>query len=154
MSNKDNNSKNNLPHVEIYTDGGCIPNPGKGAWSAILIYGDKEKVISGSEENTTNNRMELRAAVEALKALKRKCEVIVYTDSEYLKKGMTEWLPKWMDNGWKTTKGDVKNADLWFELKSLIDRHIVTWKWIKGHSKNVQNERCDDIVKRIIKNKE
>lgn len=151
LTEKDTNVK--LPYVEIYTDGGCIPNPGKGAWTAILIYADKEKIISGYEEQTTNNRMELKAAVEGLKALKKKCKVIIYTDSEYLKKGMTEWLQNWLKNGWKSTKGKVKNIDLWEELTSLVKKHEVKWMWIKGHNKHPQNERCDKIVKKIIKEK-
>jgi len=141
------------PYVEIYTDGGCIPNPGKGAWTAILIYGDKEKVISGYEEQTTNNRMELKAAVEGLKALKKKCKATIYTDSEYPFLDTPEWLPIWLKNGWKTTKGRVKNIDLWNELISLVEKHEVKWEWVKGHNNHPQNERCDETVKRIIKEK-
>lgn len=142
-----------LPLVKIYTDGGCIPNPGKGAWAVILTYGDKEKVITGFENDTTNNRMELRAAIEGLKALKKRCKVVIYTDSEYLKKGMTEWIKDWVKNGWKTSKGTVKNKDLWDELVELVRKHEVTWEWIKGHNKHPHNERCDKIVKNIIKEK-
>lgn len=148
-----NRKREELPLVEIYTDGGCIPNPGKGAWAVILIYGDKEKILSGFEEDTTNNRMELRAAIEGLKALKKKCKVIIYTDSEYLKKGMTEWLDGWIKKGWKNTDGTVKNIDLWNELLQLVKEHDVTWKWIKGHNQHYQNERCDKIVKDTIREK-
>ncbi len=142
-----------VPFVKIYTDGGCIPNPGKGAWAVILIYKDKEKVLSGFEENTTNNRMELKAAIEGLKALKKKCKVVIYTDSEYLKRGMSEWLDNWVKNGWKTTSGSVKNIDLWSKLLELVKKHEVSWEWVKGHSKHPQNERCDKIVKNQIKEK-
>ncbi len=142
-----------LPLVKIYTDGGCVPNPGKGAWAVILLYEDKEKILNGFEENTTNNRMELKAAIEGLKALKKKCKVIIYTDSEYLKKGMTEWLDSWIENEWKTANGTVKNIDLWNELAELVKKHKVTWKWIKGHNQHPQNERCDKIVRDIIKKK-
>lgn len=140
-----------IPEVQIYTDGGCNPNPGKGAWSAILVYKDKEKVISGEEDNTTNNRMELKSAIEGLRSLKKKCKVTIYTDSEYLKKGMTEWLPIWMKNNWKTTKGEVKNIDLWKTLIELVKKHEVQWVWIKGHNNHPYNERCDQIVKEILK---
>jgi len=140
-----------LPLVEIYTDGGCVPNPGKGAWAVILIYRDKEKILNGFEEDTTNNRMELKAAIEGLKALKKRCKVIIYTDSEYLKKGMTEWLDSWIKKGWKTTDGAVKNMDLWVELAELVKKHKVTWEWIKGHNQHPQNEKCDKIVRDTIK---
>lgn len=140
-----------IPEVQIFTDGGCSPNPGRGAWSAILVYKDKEKIISGEEENTTNNRMELTSAIEGLRSLKKKCKVTIYTDSEYLKKGMTEWLPIWVKNNWKTTKGEVKNIDLWKTLVELVKKHEVQWVWIKGHNNHPYNERCDQIVKEILK---
>lgn len=140
-----------IPEIQIFTDGGCSPNPGRGAWSAILVYKDKEKIISGEEENTTNNRMELTSAIEGLRSLKKKCKVTIYTDSEYLKKGMTEWLPIWVKNNWKTTKGEVKNIDLWKTLVELVKKHEVQWVWIKGHNNHPYNERCDQIVKEILK---
>jgi len=146
-------NKTGIPYVEIFTDGGCIPNPGRGAWAVILVYGDKEKILTGYDENTTNNRMELKAAIEGLKALKKRCKVVIYTDSEYLKKGMSEWLKSWVEKGWKTNSGTVKNIDLWNELAELVEKHEVTWEWIKGHSQHPQNERCDKLVKDIIKNK-
>lgn len=145
--------KDNLPQVEIYTDGGCMPNPGKGAWVAILVYKNHERIIMGTEEQTTNNRMELKSAVEALKTLKKPCLVKLYTDSEYLKKGMTEWLPKWISNNWKGKKGEVKNIDLWEQLLSESKRHKVEWIWVKGHNKHPYNERCDKIVKELLSGK-
>ncbi len=150
---REERKKDRLPLVEIYTDGGCFPNPGRGAWAVILSYRDKEKVLNGFEKDTTNNRMELKAAIEGLKALKKKCKVIIYTDSEYLKKGMTEWLDGWVKKGWKTADGMVKNIDLWSELAELVKQHEVTWKWIKGHNQHPQNERCDKIVKETIREK-
>ncbi|MCX8065634.1 MAG: ribonuclease HI [Candidatus Hydrogenedentes bacterium] len=145
--------QNKLSQVEIYTDGGCVPNPGRGAWVAILVYKNNEKIIKGTEDQTTNNRMELKSAVEALKALKRPCFVRLYTDSEYLKKGMTEWLPKWIRRDWRGSKGGVKNIDLWKELFLESNRHKIEWIWIKGHNKHPYNERCDRIVKSLLAGK-
>lgn len=148
-----NKVEEKLPVVKIYTDGGCVPNPGRGAWAVILTCENKEKVLSGFEEDTTNNRMELKAAIEGLKALKKRCKVIIYTDSEYLKKGMTEWIESWVKKGWKTADGTVKNIDLWSELIELVKKHDVTWNWIKGHNQHLQNERCDKIVRDVIREK-
>jgi len=139
-----------LPEVEIYTDGGCIPNPGTGGWSAILKYGETFKELSGFETNTTNNRMELTAAVNALAALKKPCRVRIFTDSEYLRKGITEWIPFWKTNGWKRKGGALKNIDLWKTLDKLAQKHLVEWHWVQGHSGNPMNERCDALVKKAI----
>lgn len=136
--------------VEIYTDGGCRPNPGNGGWAAILHYEGKERELSGGERNTTNNRMELTAAVRALEVLKRPCSVRIYTDSEYLKNGITAWLPQWKRNGWKRKDGSLKNKDLWQRLDGLTARHKVEWKWLKGHAGHPINERCDELASRAI----
>jgi len=141
------------PTVEIYTDGACRGNPGPGGWAAILRWRDREKILSGFEKHTTNNRMELKAVIEAFKALKMPCKVLVYTDSTYLKNGITSWIQKWKRNGWKTAEGTpVKNRDLWEELDRIIQKHHVTWIWVKGHSGNPENERCDKLAREVIKN--
>ncbi len=138
--------------VEIFTDGACRGNPGPGAWAAILRYKDKEKVITGYEDCTTNNRMEMMAVINAFKQLKEPCRVIVYTDSQYLKNGITSWINGWKRKGWKTSAGTpVKNRDLWEELDRLVHKHSVEWKWIKGHSNHFENERCDRLAKEVIK---
>ena len=137
--------------VELFTDGACRGNPGPGGWGAILRYGDREKEIYGAERATTNNRMELMAAIQALEALNRSCESVVTTDSEYLRKGITEWLPQWKRRGWKTAaKQPVKNQDLWERLEKAIERHCVEWEWIKGHSGHEENERADSLANRAI----
>ena len=137
--------------VRIFTDGACRGNPGPGGWGAILRYGDREKEIYGAERATTNNRMELMAAIHALEALNRSCGAIVTTDSEYLRKGITEWLPQWKRRGWKTAaKQPVKNQDLWERLERAIERHQVDWQWIKGHSGHEENERADSLANRAI----
>jgi ribonuclease HI len=134
--------------VIIYSDGACSGNPGPGGWGAVLLYGDKRKEISGGEPMTTNNRMELRAATEALMALKRSCSAELHTDSEYLRKGITEWIGKWKANGWRTASRDpVKNADLWQALDEARQRHKVSWHWIKGHAGEVENERADELAR-------
>lgn len=135
--------------VTIYTDGACSGNPGKGGWGAILIYGDAVKEISGGEDNTTNNRMELKAVIEALKALKSPCDVEIYSDSAYVVNAFTQkWIDNWIKNNWKTAyKKSVKNVDLWQELLVLIKTHNVTFKKVKGHSDNELNERCDKLAK-------
>jgi ribonuclease HI len=132
--------------VIIYTDGGCRPNPGLGGWGAVLIHGSHIKELSGAEPETTNNRMELTAAVSALEALKRHCRVVLHTDSEYLQKGITQWMPSWKRNGWKRREGAVKNVDLWQELDRLTQLHEVEWRWVKGHAGNAYNERCDELA--------
>jgi ribonuclease HI len=134
--------------VEIFCDGGSRPNPGPGAWAAILRYGDAEKEISGGEADTTNNRMELTAVTRALETLKRPCDVHVVTDSEYLANAFRQgWIEKWKRNGWKTaSKEPVKNQDLWMALDALVAKHRVTWEWTKGHAGHPENERCDELV--------
>ena len=138
--------------VEIFTDGACSGNPGPGGWGAILRYGAHEKEISGAEAETTNNRMELLAAIEALKALKEPVIVDLHTDSEYLKRGITEWLPQWKARGWKTaSKKPVKNADLWRALEEAMAPHEVHWHWVKGHAGHEMNERADALARQAIK---
>lgn len=137
--------------VRIYTDGACRGNPGPGGWGAVLQYRDREKELYGAERDTTNNRMELMAAIQALEALTRPCEAVVTTDSEYLRKGITEWLPQWKRRGWKTAaKQPVKNQDLWERLEKAIERHRVQWEWIRGHSGHEENERADALANRAI----
>ena len=130
--------------VEIFTDGACKGNPGPGGWGAILRYGTTEKEIYGASKNTTNNIMELTAVIESLKNLNKPCELIITTDSKYVKNGITEWIHNWKKNGWRTaTKKEVKNKELWIELDSLIQIHSITWDWVKGHSGHPENERAD-----------
>jgi ribonuclease HI len=136
--------------VEIYTDGGCQPNPGKGGWAAVLLYRDKRRELSGAEHNTTNNRMELTAAVRALEALKRPCDVVLHTDSEYLKNGITAWMPSWKRHGWKRKDGALKNVDLWRRLDELAATHRIEWRWVKGHAGHALNERCDELAAAAI----
>lgn len=133
--------------VEIYTDGSCFPNPGPGGWSAILVCGSHEKELSGGEKLTTNNRMELTAACIALESLKHHCEVALYTDSQYLQKGISEWLPKWVHKNWVTAIGTpVKNQDLWQRLYTAAFMHKIDWKWLRGHAGHAYNERCDRLA--------
>ena len=135
------------PSVQIYTDGGCDPNPGPGGWGAVLISGARTKEISGGALATTNNRMELTAAISALRSLTRRCDVEVYTDSQYLRKGMTEWLTGWQENGWRRANGKpIQNEDLWRELSGEVDRHHVEWRWIRGHRGHPLNERADELA--------
>ena len=130
--------------VIIYTDGACSGNPGPGGWAAIMRFGPHEKVLQGGASLTTNNRMELRAALAAFQALSRPCTVEIHTDSEYLKKGITEWMAGWLRNGWRTSsKEPVKNRDLWQALNKAIQPHKVTWQWVRGHAGNEMNERAD-----------
>ena len=136
--------------VEIHTDGGCQPNPGTGGWAAILLYRDSRREISGAEPNTTNNRMELTAAVRALEALKRPCDVVMHTDSEYLKNGVTSWMKSWKRNGWKRKEGALKNIDLWQQLDELLSHHHIEWRWVRGHSGHELNERCDELANLAI----
>ncbi len=141
-----------MKHVEIFTDGACSGNPGPGGWGAILRYRGVEKELSGAEPETTNNRMELMAAIAALEALKEPVEVDLYTDSEYLKKGITEWLPQWKARGWKTAaKKPVKNADLWQRLEAAMAPHKVRWHWVKGHAGHAENERADALAREAIR---
>ena len=133
-----------MKKVEIFTDGACKGNPGPGGWGAILRYGTTEKEIYGASKNTTNNIMELTAVIESLKNLKKPCELIITTDSKYVKNGITEWIHNWKKNGWRTAaKKEVKNKELWIELDSLIQIHSITWDWVKGHSGHPENERAD-----------
>lgn len=137
--------------VEIWTDGACRGNPGPGGWAALLRWGDRERVLSGAEPETTNNRMELTAAIRALEALKRPCRVRLVTDSEYLKKGITEWLPRWKARGWRTAdRRPVKNADLWRRLDELAARHEIRWEWTRGHAGHPENERVDRLARAAI----
>lgn len=139
------------PRIEIYTDGACSGNPGPGGWGAILISGAHRKEINGGEEETTNNRMELRAAIEALNALKRPSRVDLWTDSSYVKDGITKWIFGWKRNGWKTAaKKPVKNAELWQQLDDAQTRHDITWHWLKGHAGHPENERADELARQAI----
>ena len=141
----------NTAKITIYTDGACSGNPGPGGWAAILIYNGHEKEISGSENPTTNNRMELIAAIEGLNALKAPSSVILYTDSRYVMDGLTKWLPRWKANGWKTSdKKSVKNEDLWRLLDEVASRHEVDWRWVAGHSGDSGNERADALARGAI----
>lgn len=138
-----------MSKVEIYTDGACRGNPGPGGWGALLVLGDKEREIYGGEPATTNNRMELKAAIEALNALKRPCHIVLYTDSTYVQKGISEWLASWKTRGWKTaSRKPVKNADLWQALDLAAQRHEIEWLWVKGHAGHAGNERADDLANR------
>ena len=137
-----------LPVVEIYTDGACSGNPGPGGWGALLRFGDREKELNGGENPTTNNRMELMAAIAALEALKRPCQVELYTDSKYVQQGISQWLAGWKARGWKTAaKAPVKNQDLWERLDAALGEHKIAWLWVKGHAGHVENERVDQLAR-------
>lgn len=134
--------------VEVWTDGACSGNPGPGGWGAILVYKGKERDLCGGEELTTNNRMELMAAISALETLTRPCTVALHTDSQYVKGGMTGWIHGWKRNGWKTAdKKPVKNEDLWKRLDAALARHTVEWRWVKGHAGDPMNERADELAR-------
>jgi len=136
-----------MKKVQIYTDGACSGNPGPGGWGAILIYGTVKKELSGGEANTTNNRMELISVITALEALREPCEVELYTDSQYVANAVSlGWLDSWEKRGWRRKGGDVKNPDLWKKLVPLLENHRVSFIWIKGHSENEYNERCDELA--------
>ena len=140
-----------MDKVEIFTDGACKGNPGTGGWGALLISGGNEKELFGGERNTTNNRMELLAVIEALKVLKKPCEVTVHTDSQYVQKGISEWIHGWKARGWKTAaKAPVKNVDLWQALDAAQAQHQMQWRWIKGHAGHVGNERADQLANRGV----
>lgn len=135
----------------MYTDGACRGNPGPGGWGAWLKFGDHEKELWGGTADTTNNRMELTAVIEGLTALKRSCDVVLYTDSEYVRKGMVEWLEGWKARGWKTSaRKPVKNADLWLQLDQLTSGMNIDWRWVKGHSGDPGNDRADELANRGI----
>ena len=137
-----------MTKVAIWTDGACSGNPGPGGWGAVLTYDGHEKDLCGGEQLTTNNRMELTAAIMALEALKRPCEIDLHTDSQYVKGGVTGWINGWKRNGWKTAdKKPVKNVDLWQRLDEAAKRHQVTWHWVKGHAGNEMNERADELAR-------
>jgi ribonuclease HI len=136
-----------MKHVDIFTDGACSGNPGPGGWGAVLRSGGHEKELCGGERDTTNNRMELTAAIEALEALTEPCQVTLTTDSTYVRDGITRWLANWKQNGWRTAaKKPVKNQELWQKLDRQASRHDVTWKWVKGHSGHPENERADMLA--------
>jgi len=137
--------------VEIYTDGACRGNPGPGGWAALLRFRGREKTLSGAERTTTNNRMELMGAIKGLEALTRPCRVTLYTDSTYVKNGITQWLPNWKRRGWKTAgKQPVKNVDLWQRLDAAVASHDVHWLWVRGHSGHPENERVDELARKAI----
>ena len=137
--------------MKIYTDGACIGNPGPGGWGSVMMYRGHRKEISGGEKETTNNRMEMMAVIATLEALSRPCNIVLYTDSTYVMKGMTEWLAQWKARGWKTAaKKPVKNVDLWQRMDEAIAQHDVEWKWVKGHSGVPENERADELAREAI----
>jgi ribonuclease HI len=138
-----------MKKVSVFTDGACRGNPGPGGWGAVLRFAETEKELCGGELATTNNRMEMTAAIRALEALREPCRVELYTDSVYLRSGITEWLPEWRRRGWRTaSRKPVKNQDLWEELSALTDRHEVSWHWVKGHAGHPENERADELANR------
>lgn len=142
-----------MKKIQLITDGACLGNPGPGGWACILRYGDSKKEMFGSEPHTTNNRMELKAAVEGLRAVKESCEVEVVTDSNYVKNGITSWIFKWKRNGWKTSsKSPVVNQDLWMELDQQSARHKTEWTWTKGHASHADNNRCDELATAAARN--
>lgn len=142
-------SKSSIQYVQIYTDGSCRGNPGPGGWGAVLLWNEHEREISGGDAYTTNNRMEMMAVIEALRLLKRRSHVMLFTDSKYVKNGITTWIYNWKRNNWRTAaKKPVKNVDLWQELDQLNSKHAVKWNWVKGHSGNIWNERADRLARK------
>lgn len=140
-----------MKHVIIFTDGACRGNPGPGGWGVLLRFGKHEKKLLGAETDTTNNRMELTAAIQALASLKEPCKVDLYTDSQYVQKGISEWIPNWKKKNWKTAnKKPVKNADLWQELEKQASRHEIKWHWVKGHSGHTENDMVDALANQAI----
>jgi ribonuclease HI len=142
-----------LPHVVIYTDGACEPNPGPGGWAALLRFGAREKILQGRADDTTNNRMELTAALQALLELKSPCQVQLYTDSQYLMKGITEWLPRWVLKNWRGSGGKIANQDLWQALAAAAQRHEVEWHWLRGHAGDRFNSRVDRLACEAMRGK-
>ena len=142
-----------LPHVKIYTDGACEPNPGPGGWAVLLLSGRHKKELSGAEPWTTNNRMELTAALQALGALTQVARVDFYTDSEYLRKGITEWLPDWRQRGWKRKSGKLANIDLWQALEASLAEHAIHWHWVRGHAGDRYNQRVDNLARQAMRNR-
>ena len=135
-------------HVDIHTDGACLGNPGPGGWAALLRWRGHERELAGGEADTTNNRMELMAAISALEALREPCEATLHTDSQYVRQGITLWMPNWVRRGWKTAGGDpVKNRDLWERLSAAVAAHKLEWRWVKGHSGDPDNERVDELAR-------
>jgi ribonuclease HI len=139
-----------LPRVTIYSDGACQPNPGPGGWAVLLQFGEHEKVLTGSEQQTTNNRMELTAALLGLQELKQPCQVDFYTDSQYVRRGITEWLPHWRAHNWKRKDGALANSDLWQALDAAIQTHRIQWHWVRGHAGNQYNVRVDRLARQAI----
>src|SRR5450830_1381985 len=140
-----------MDKIEIYTDGACKGNPGVGGWGALLVAGNKEKELCGGEKETTNNRMELMAVIQALGALKRPCDITLHTDSQYVLKGITEWISGWKAKGWKTaSKAPVKNVDLWQALDAARSMHKIDWRWVRGHTGHPGNERADQLANRGV----
>ena len=137
--------------VDIYTDGACSGNPGPGGWGSVLLYNGHRRELSGGEQQTTNNRMELMAVIQALETLKRPCEVVLHTDSTYVMKGMTEWLEQWKRRDWRTAdRKPVKNVELWQRLEQAVHRHRIDWRWVRGHSGVPENERADELARNAI----
>ncbi len=140
-----------MSEVEIFTDGACRGNPGPGGWGVWMVSGSHEKEMFGGDADTTNNRMELTAVIEALRVLKKPCRVILHTDSQYVQKGITEWIHKWKEHGWRTSdKKPVKNVDLWMELDTATQRHDIRWRWVKGHAGHEGNEKADQLANRGV----
>lgn len=140
-----------MKKIQVYTDGACKGNPGIGGWGVLMRYGQHEKELYGAEEQTTNNRMELMAAIKAIEAVTQICDIEVWTDSQYVQKGITEWLPNWKARDWKTAqRKPVKNADLWQRLETAISTHAVSWHWVRGHAGHVDNERADALANKAI----
>ncbi len=140
-----------MTKIIIYTDGSCEPNPGPGGWAAVMLVNGQEKTLTGSAADTTNNRMELTAALEALRALKQPAQIELYTDSEYLKRGITEWMPNWKKRNWKRKGGKLANVDLWQALDAELGRHTLHWHWVKGHAGHPGNERADRLAHQAMK---